>query len=167
MSDLISLCACGHRKGLHLDGFECGRMSCSCNAYTRPEVLVATEGDPTFHPVPKAAPAPKKDARATHKGGERAPEPKGVSVGNPAAPEAGKWRAMIEDLSTGTLYLVVRGAKPFVDNTLSSYLDRNPLPLTKRAVVSQDMSYISADPGAPFFRDGAIRADWGGNELVQ
>lgn len=152
------LCMCGHRSGAHRDDGTCRRAKCDCDEY-----IPATFGEPeddVFDSVrngdggrspgsdsgPVSGPVPPSKATKTISPTAAVPEPA----------EAGTWRAIVEDVSTGALYLVARGSEQFAARSLRTWIDANPLPLTKRGVLSQDHEYVKPNEDAPFFRDGAV-----------
>lgn len=147
-------CQCGHREAVHNvgEGDDCRTAGCTCVKYDEvPWTDTETQ-------------VKQRRAERGHGGARTDAEP-------------GMWRALVEDLSTGAIYLVARGSKTFVSRSLTTYTDANPLPLTKRGVLSLDHEYVKARDDAPFFRDAgkgrnghdedSIRAHWGGNDVVQ
>lgn len=160
------LCLCGHRQGVHEGddkGGYCNRCDCmDFEANTDvpvPEPVLPVVDPPK--PKPKqtkivAPPEPTRQrppaANEVRYRDERAPEPEGKKVdGFPHKPEAGTWRALVEDLATGGIYLVARGSRKFVSETLRTHIEANPLPQTKRGVLSMDHDYVKARDDAPFF----------------
>lgn len=121
-------CQCGHREAVHNvgEGGDCRIANCSCDSYDEvPWTDTETQ-------------VKQRRAERGHGGSRTEAEP-------------GSWRGMVEDLSTGAVYLVARGSKTFVSRSMTAYIDANPLPLTKRGVLSLDHEYVKARDDAPFF----------------
>lgn len=149
------LCMCGHREAAHREDGTCRRTTCDCDEY-----IGATFGEPdddVFHSVRNGdgGRSPGRDSGPVS--GPVPPVDKATKTVSPTAAvpgpvEAGTWRAIVEDVSTGALYLVARGSEQFAARSLRTWIDANPLPLTKRGVLSQDYEYVKPNEDAPFFR---------------